>query len=200
MRKWVLIGIAAVGAAGLLVYILLSKQDASKRASTSASPTPSVTQTNSSGPTPNASPSLTPSTAESKGNNKKVTQGPTPTAPPAQSLEGPVLVAGGQRAASNLESEVGCRDDAPGKGFADLKWTPAHQRGLEQKLQVTIYKEGFESGNFQVSEALTPDRASYRWSRPEGQAIHYWRVLTRHSDGWVPSETAKFEGPSCVGV
>lgn len=187
MRKWVLIGIAAIAAAGVIGYSLV-QLDTSETPPGGVSPTAGSVRSNTVDPSPNASPSSTPSSSPSPS--------PSPTRP---SLSGPVLSAGGQRAASDLESRTGCSDDEVGRGFADLTWTPATQRGQEQKLQVTIFREGFESGNFKVSEALTPDRASYRWT-PEGQAIHQWRVLTRHSDGWVPSETARFEGPSCVGV
>lgn len=186
MRKWVLIGIAA--AASVMGYIVLLL-NTSETEPTGVSPTPRTVRSSTVSPSPSPSPNLTPSSSQSPA--------PSPTTP---SLGGPVLVAGGKRAASNLESQSGCSDDELGKGFVDLKWTPATQRGQEQKLQVTIYREGFETGNFQTSEALSPGRPSYRWSRVEGQAIHYWRVLTRHSDGWIPSETAKFEGPSCVGV
>jgi len=177
MRKWVLTGIAVIAATGAIGYIFL-RSDTTETPTVGISPTPGTVRSDSIDPSPNESPELSPS--------------PTPP-----SLDGPMVAGSGQQAASNLESQAGCRQDEPGKGFVDLKWTPAEHRGQEQRLQVTIYREGFESGNFQLSEALPPDRASYQW-RPEGQASHYWRVLTRHSDGWIPSETARFAGPPCV--
>lgn len=189
MRKWVLIGIGAVAAASVVGFIVL-RSNTSESPLTGASPTPRGSQSSTVAPSLDASPNATDSSSENK---------PT-SSPTTPSLDGPVVVTSGGRAASNLESQSSCREDEPGKGFVDLKWAPAAQRGQEQKLQVTIFREGFESGTFQLSEALTPDRASYRWTRSEGQANHYWRVLTRHSDGWTPSETARFAGPHCVGV
>ena len=184
MRRWVLIGIAVVAAASViaLVAALVNDDEELKR----VSPARSVGPTSNVSPSPMPSPDLTPLNS------------PSPTPSPSPSLNGPVLAAGGQRAATNLESRTGCSDDEPGKGFADLKWSPATQPGREQKIQVTIFRRGFEAGDFQTSEALAPERTTYRWTRPQGQAIHYWQVLTRHSDGWIPSETAKFEGPACV--
>ena len=177
MRKWVLVGIGMIAAAGVIGYIFL-RSNTPETQPIGVSPTPGSVRSDSIDPSPNESPEASPS--------------PTPP-----SLDGPIVAGGGPQAATNLESQTGCREDEPGQGFVDLKWTPAVDRGQEQRLQVTIYREDFESGNFQLSEALSPDRVSYQW-RPMGQARHYWRVLTRHSDGWIPSETARFAGPPCV--
>jgi hypothetical protein len=106
---------------------------------------------------------------------------------------------GGPRAATGLESQTGCRDDDPRKGFADLRWVVAANPGSEQRVAVTIARDGFQTGNFQVSGPLGPNQTTLRWEQLQGQAIHYWRVLTRHGQEWVPSDTASFEGPPCIG-
>jgi hypothetical protein len=188
MRKWILIGIVVLVVSSAIGYGVLQLQTSSTP-STASSPRPSGSGIRSD--VLNSSP--TPSTDVKPSNSPS-----EPVPSPRSSLSGPVLVAGGERAASNLESQSGCREDEPGKGFVDLRWSPATRRGQEQRIQVTIFREGFDTGNFKTSEVLTPERDSYQWTQPEGQARHYWRVLTRHSDGWIPSETARFEGPSCV--
>ena len=122
--------------------------------------------------------------------NSTLAQSPTPVPPDI-----PILPPGGPRAATNLQSEVDC--EAPGKAIARLNWTLATSPGSEQRVDVTIYS--FEGDEFESTGQLPPDQSSLVWERLRGQAIHDWRVLTLHADGWVPSETGSFEGPTCVG-
>ena len=110
----------------------------------------------------------------------------------------PILSEGGFKAATNLQSEVGCSEINPRKSFAKLSWIVAENPGTEQRIALTIFKDGFHKGNFQVSEPLSPNHTSIAWDQISGQAIHQWIVLTKHKDGWVPSETASFEGPLCI--
>jgi len=107
----------------------------------------------------------------------------------------PILPPGGLGAATNLQSMVECEE--PGKAIAKLSWTPASSPGSIQRVDVTIYS--FEGDQFEISKPLSPDQSSLVWEQLRGQAIHDWRVLTLQSNGWVPSETASFEGPTCVG-
>ena len=186
MREWVSIGILATLAAGLIGFIAV-RVGKPESALDGASPAPRSARSTTPSIPPSATPNSTPSSFTSL----------TPS--PSSSLNGTVLAVKEDRAASSLDSRVYCSEDEPGKGSADLTWVPATKRGQEQKLQVTIYRNGFDSGDFKLSESLPPGKSSYTWS-PQGQAVHQWRVLTRHPDGWIPSETARFEGPSCVGV
>jgi hypothetical protein len=116
----------------------------------------------------------------------------------AQVDEEPVLEPGGPGAATNLQSEIGCSPVVRKKGLARLQWTPAEERGTAQQVVVTIFKDGFETGRFERSERLTPTQSSFVFEQVRGQALHFWRVLTRQSEGWIPSETARFEGPTCL--
>jgi hypothetical protein len=122
------------------------------------------------------------------------TPAPAPTLPPGT----PILPPGGEGAATGLNAEVGCSEIVPRTGIANLNWNAAAPSGSEQRIALTIFPDGFETGNFEVTEALPPNQSSLVWEPLEGQAIHYWRVLTLHSKGWVPSDTASFEGPTCV--
>lgn len=102
------------------------------------------------------------------------------------------------RAASDLKADGRCREDNPRRGVVDLRWAAATVAGVEQRVQLTIFPEGFETGRYFLSESLPPDATALVWDQPQGQAIHQWRVLTRSDDGWVPSETARFTGPMCI--
>lgn len=123
---------------------------------------------------------------------------PTSTTSVSQALGGrPVLAVGARPAATALTASADCRRGDVGRPVATLSWTPASPRGSEQRVAVTIYRDGFERGDFRVGQALAADQATFEWERIEGQALHHWRVLTLHPDGWQPSETATFEGPVC---
>lgn len=167
-------------------------------------PTPTLART---GEARTATPQRTP-TPPSEGTPTDTDRRPTATLSPGQPTATPpgepppevtlppgvpILPPDGAQAASGLGAQVGC--DNRGLPFAQLSWTPAASRGSEQRVQVTL--SGFEGSQAEVSDPLPPDRSSFRWVRLHGQAIHSWRVLTRHAEGWAPSETRTFQGPTC---
>lgn len=108
------------------------------------------------------------------------------------------LPPGGPKAATNLVAKPDCDGVNPRKAIARLSWTPATKAGQEQRVVVTIFRDGFERGEFDISKVLKPGETNLVWDEIRGQAIHFWRVLTLHPEGWVPSVTARFEGPPCV--
>jgi len=112
--------------------------------------------------------------------------------------EPPILQPGGPGAASNLRASQDCDSEVLRKGIALLEWEIAREPGSEQKVEVTIFREGFETGNSIPSKPLPGDQTELRFDRVAGQALHRWRVLTLHGEGYVPSETARFTGPICV--
>jgi hypothetical protein len=84
------------------------------------------------------------------------------------------------------------------KGIAELKWTVASNPGSAQRVEVTIYRDGFERRRLESSELLPPDQSFLAWERLDPGIIHYARVLTRHGEEWVPSASVSFQGPTCV--
>lgn len=153
-----------------------------------SSPTIQLTPTTPSSPTAVTTPEFSPTDT--------FNQEPFPlsTLPP----DIPILEEGGLKAAGNLVAEVGCADNPARTGFAALQWSLASEPGVEQRVVITIYKNGFESGLFEVSEPLPPDQDMLVWEALHGQSNHFWRVLTLHVEGWVPSETSSFSGPTCI--
>jgi hypothetical protein len=116
----------------------------------------------------------------------------------AQVDEEPILEPGGPGAATNLQSQVDCSLVERRQGLARLQWTPAQEPGTAQQVVVTVFKDGFETGQFDRSERLPPTQSSLVFEEVQGQALHLWRVLTLQPEGWIPSETARFEGPTCL--
>jgi hypothetical protein len=109
-----------------------------------------------------------------------------------------ILPPGGPGAATNLRVELDCDKVDLRKGIAKLSWTIAANPGREQRVQVTIFINGFAKNKFEISDSLPPNQRFIVWDQVKGQAIHRWRVLTLQAKGWIPSDTNMFEGPSCV--
>ena len=103
---------------------------------------------------------------------------------------------GGPGAASGLKAEPGCSEDVIGQSIAKLAWTPAAEGGNEQLIEVTIFSFDLRQSAF--SESLGPIVDQLTFEAVSGQAIHQWRVLTRHGATWTPSEPATFEGKTCI--
>ena len=101
--------------------------------------------------------------------------------------------------ATELAAQVKCSDLERFKSLAQLNWRPAENPGDEQRVDVTIFKDGFETGRFESSKTLPPDLSSYLFQDVQGQALHRWRVVTMTGSDMVFSETARFEGVVCVG-
>jgi hypothetical protein len=110
----------------------------------------------------------------------------------------PILPPDASRAARNLHVNAHCSINEPWKGIAELTWVPAMDRGLEQRVVMTVYRDGFEKGVFDASEMLSVDQSDLEWERLSPGIIHFWRVLTRYEDGWVPSDDSSFEAPVCA--
>jgi hypothetical protein len=119
-----------------------------------------------------------------------------PVAPPAKPLT--VIKAEESRAATGLKASAECSAIQPGVALAALGWHPARHRGTEQRIAMTIFPAGFENGEYRLGDPLGGSVSSLEWRAIEGQAIHYWRVLTLQRAGWVASSTATFTGPMCV--
>ena len=104
-----------------------------------------------------------------------------------------------RRAATRLRSSERCSSNAPRTGIARLRWRPVRRPGRQQWIAVTIFLRGFALGSFEASRPLANGVSSFEWRRVHGQAIHYWRVITRDRNGrWLGSATGSFTGPTCI--
>lgn len=136
---------------------------------------------------------------DSSGSGDEPTAAPTAVAGGSQALRAAgVSGVGPVPEATDLRAEIFCDPAVPRKGLAQLSWTPADPLGQEQRVLVTIFKEGFETGAFEESKPLPPDQDTFLLESVQGQAIHRWRVVTVRTSAEMPSETARFEGPVCI--
>jgi hypothetical protein len=82
--------------------------------------------------------------------------------------------------------------------MAVLRWVVARPPGSAQQVALTMYREGFEKGKFEMSRQLPPDQTSLQWEKLQPGIYYHWRVLTRQGKEWVASETSSFQAPICV--
>ena len=110
----------------------------------------------------------------------------------------PVVSSTGDGGSANiLTSSPECDVATPGRTATDLAWaTP--QDGGEQRIDLTAFFRGFESGDFVATPTLPPGQTSYRLLDTEPGAQYEWRVLTRSRDGWVASQSETFRGAACI--
>ena len=108
----------------------------------------------------------------------------------------PILSPGGAYAASSLVAKVRRSETHIGKAIAKLTWRAANALGSQQRIDITMYWDGFEKGNFQTIGPNPPDQSFVELDRLEPGINYYWRVLTLTPEGWVPSETARCAVPA----
>ena len=131
-----------------------------------------------------------PSHAQSSGGPSATTSGV-----PAETI----LPVDDRRAASGLEAVAGCSETEPRSETLELRWAVADEPGRAQRIDMTIYSELFDDGRYESSPLLAADQTSFDWDGVSPGAVHFWRVLTLQTDGWAPSETARFTPGACIG-
>jgi hypothetical protein len=115
---------------------------------------------------------------------------------PATGAEEPVLsVVGGPNAAADLKAEARC-DPVELRGIARLSWGSAESGG-EQRVDVTMFRDGFQTGRFETFGPLPANRDEVALTTGEPGISYYWRVLTETGDGWAPSKIERLPWPIC---
>ncbi len=99
--------------------------------------------------------------------------------------------------ARDLAATVECSQEPPRQAVAHLQWSPAPTPGSEQRVVVSLFRDGFSTGDYALSDALAPGQSGLDWTQVQGDALHFWKVLTLREGQWLASETALFQGLSC---
>ena len=115
-----------------------------------------------------------------------------PGLPPSPPPSEPVVSNGGP-GATGLMADPGCDGARP---RTLLSWQPSGAN--VQLVAVSARPDGLDSGNYTATEELPAGRSSYELRDSQPGGVYYGRVLTRQGSGWAASETAQFEGPTCV--
>jgi hypothetical protein len=117
-----------------------------------------------------------------------------------QKSESRMLSARGPGMATNLQVVTARCDPVQRIGVVELSWEPARTPGSQQRLDMTMFRDGFRTGQFTTLGPLPPDQSEVELSSGEPNINYAWRVLTLTAEGWEPSETAHFMWPGCPGT
>jgi hypothetical protein len=109
----------------------------------------------------------------------------------------PVLPPGGSGAATYLQVNARCSQTNPGMRVAKFSWQVAAEPGEAQRLDLTMFRGGFERGQFETIARLSATQSAADSDKGDPGINYYWRVLTLTPAGWVPSDTARYEAPIC---
>jgi uncharacterized protein YkwD len=77
-------------------------------------------------------------------------------------------------------------------GYASVVfgWTPS--AGVVQWLDISLSNNGFAPGTFLGAGPMSLGQNTLTWNGIKPGFVHYWRVNTLTSAGWVPSATGQF--------
>jgi hypothetical protein len=126
---------------------------------------------------------------------------PPATSPPVALVELPSSPPPGEPVvpgdtAQDLRDASSCDPAAPTVGAVTLSWLPVGTG--DQLVAVAARKNGFDTGNYGVTESLSPGVATYAVRGVQAGGVYYWRVMTRVPTGWTASPAVTFTGPTCV--
>lgn len=164
---------------------------------TTATPNPSTTQTTVPSVTPTTSSPPEPSSSTSAPEPAGTETGSVPSLLVPDDGVPVVEAVDGQEVAANLTSEPQCDATTPGRTASALSWR-APAGSAEQRVDLTFFFQGFQSGDFVATPTLPPGQTAYLLLDTEPGVQYQWRVLTRTTDEWVPSDVATFRGAICV--
>src|SRR5688572_10615648 len=82
----------------------------------------------------------------------RAAESPLRSTPESESI---VLNPGGPSAATHLRAEPRC-DPEKRTGIGRLRWEPADLPGSQQRVDITMFREGFQTGKFTSFGPLSP--------------------------------------------
>lgn len=108
-----------------------------------------------------------------------------------------ILTEPGLPSANDLEVRANCDRVNAGLPLAVFSWTAADGYKSRQRVEITPYRTGFAAKSYEAIGELEDNQKTLEWGGGEAGINYYWRVLTRTPDGWVASDTARYEVPTC---
>jgi hypothetical protein len=117
----------------------------------------------------------------------------------ARSTRSDVLSSGDTNVATDLNAEARCNLTGS-KATGRLVWKPTSAAGNQQRVDITMFRDGFETGNFKSIGPFPAGTADIKLDTGEPGIHYYWRVSTLTREGWIPSKTERLIWPVCPGA
>jgi hypothetical protein len=108
-----------------------------------------------------------------------------------------ILESGGSQAPGALQVIGRCSDVNLGKGVAEFTWSAQASEVQAQRIDISMFRDGFQTERFETVARVPTAQNRLVWDDARPGINYYWRVLVLTSQGWLPSETARYEAPIC---
>jgi hypothetical protein len=99
--------------------------------------------------------------------------------------------------ATSLKAATDCGEGATGDSTARFTWQVATTAGDEQRIVITIVRDGFDRDDSEMSGELPAAATKFDWKPKRTRTTHFWQVVTRHGTTWVPSDPGYFSPARC---
>ncbi len=109
----------------------------------------------------------------------------------------PVLARGNAQAPQALRASAECSDAKRGAGLAEFTWSVPNGEVQAQRVDLSMFRDGFQTDRFDTLGRIPAAQSRLVWDGGRAGVKYYWRVMVLTPQGWVPSETARFEAPIC---
>jgi hypothetical protein len=108
-----------------------------------------------------------------------------------------ILEQGSTQAPGSLQVVVRCSDVNLGTGVAEFTWASPATEARAQRIDISMFRDGFQSERFETVARLPTAQNRLVWDDARPGINYYWRVLVLTPQGWISSETARYEAPIC---
>jgi hypothetical protein len=90
-----------------------------------------------------------------------------------------------------------CSDVNLGKAVAEFTWASPTAEVQAQRIDISMFRDGFQTERFETVARVPTAQNRLVWDDARPGINYYWRVLVLTPQGWLPSETARYEVPIC---
>jgi hypothetical protein len=108
-----------------------------------------------------------------------------------------ILEQGSTQAPGSLHVRARCSDVKLGTGVAEFTWASPAAEVQAQRIDISMFRDGFQTDRFETVARLPNAQNRLVWDDVRPGINYYWRVLVLTPQGWISSETARYEAPIC---
>ena len=109
----------------------------------------------------------------------------------------PILEPGSGQAARALRVSADCSDVKRGSSLTEFVWSIPGGDVQAQRLDISMFRDGLRTDKYETLGRIPAAQNRLVWDGGRAGVNYYWRVLVLTAQGWVPSETARYEAPIC---
>ncbi len=112
-------------------------------------------------------------------------------------IRDPILEGNRPESPTGLSVATRCSDITRGSSVVEFRWSAPPAAVQAQRLDVSMFRDGFRTGRFETVGRVPAAQDRLVWGTARAGVNYYWRVMVLTTQGWVPSETGRYEAPIC---